>query len=42
MDVRTELMSIDGDHRSRETKRRILEGIAITITTVTVWFNESY
>lgn len=32
MDMRAELMPTNGDRHCRERKRRILEGIAVTVT----------
>lgn len=41
MDMRTDLISKVGGHQFRK-RRHILEGVALTVTAVAVWFNDSY
>lgn len=42
MDMRMNLMPTVGDHHSWKRKRRILEGVVVTVTAVEVWFNNSH
>lgn len=42
MDMRTDLMPMVCGHHSRKKKRRILEGVAVRVAAVAVWFNNSY